>query len=90
LYRFREGGLGLDRTIIDLRASSQALEEPVDGWWGRFRVEWSDLELAYAVALINGGPLPDSTDLVLNKASQNMLEIIRERLAEASPSERRN
>jgi hypothetical protein len=79
LVRFCGGDLSLGRTIIDLRALRAALGEPTDAWWGRLTEEWGDLEFAYAVALRNGGPTPDCTDVVLRQAGHNMLDLIRER-----------
>ena len=77
LSRFCNGEIDLGRTFLDLRALRMALGEPTDAWWRLLTDEWSDLELAYAVALRNGGPVPDATDVVLGQASRNMLELIR-------------
>jgi hypothetical protein len=78
LSSFELGEIDLRRTIADLEGLIAALELTPDLWKRRFREEWGQLDIAYAIALGSKGPVPDATDPLLRQACRNMMELVRE------------
>jgi len=74
---FLAGTLGIGETISDLEGLLGALEEAPETWRRAFQDEWGTLEIAYAIALDNGGlNLPDASVPELKDAAEKMLAMV--------------
>jgi hypothetical protein len=79
---FRAGTSSIGPTIADLEGLVNALTITPESWRERFVEEWSVLEIAYAVALDRGTPLPTaSSDYQVREA----LDVIGGLLDERQP-----
>ncbi len=87
LVGFSTGYLDIARMISDLEGLVAALEVTSEDWKNRFIHEWSELEIAYAVALNDGSPMPDASDPSLMQATRNMQSLVQERMDALSRSD---
>ena len=81
LNQFVEQQRPIDQTIADLEGLFWALEETSDEWKERFQDLWGRLEIAYAVALDRGDPIPNAGVPELRQAADEMLALVHERIA---------
>lgn len=58
----RSGRRYIGLVISDLEALVWELQEAPEEWRDRFIEAWSELEISYAMALDQGGPMPSVSD----------------------------
>lgn len=76
LRAFARGELAIGPTIADLEGLLWALQQTPEAWRDQFREEWGELEIAYAVALDRGLPVPDATDPTIRGSVDAMIVLI--------------
>ena len=77
---FRAGTSSIGPTIADLEGLVNALTITPESWRDQFVEEWSVLEIAYAVALHRGTPLPTaSSDYQVREALDALDGLLDER-----------
>jgi hypothetical protein len=84
LRAFRAGELDIGKLISDLEGLMWALELASQDWIDAFQSEWGELEIAYAVALDRGEPIPDNSDPRVQASVEALLEVVEERLSALS------
>lgn len=60
------------------------LQRTPEEWKDRFREEWGELEIAYAVALDRGEPVPDASEPSIRHAVEAMKQFVAQRLTDRS------
>jgi hypothetical protein len=81
---FERGELYIAKVISDLEGLLWQLETTPQEWRDRFREQWGELEIAYAVALDQLTPVPDVRTPSITEAVRQMKLLVAERLGEST------